>query len=255
MVNDMADDKKTKKADVQQNLPANGPVVDLSAFMPQGYSADDLRIIGGLTPIYAPEAVAEGRFPPCAGFLDRIEVLPDVVQKARIYVPVMIRVVASHPTKGILGKKETLEIVDVAEGEEILVPITGNLRTNKVLLGSVPGGRSIEGLTEAQIKAITLPPKQQGCGLVAIPPMDVNKVFFAVFQVLGQKDVGQPSEMWEWEVALHPITQDRRTFMKGRFALPEGPITKGELPQTASGHPYNPQTGEVYERTPASAAS
>jgi hypothetical protein len=213
-----------KKTDAIVN--ASDKNFDFSAFMPEGWKADDLRAIGGLTPIYAPEAALEEKFPPVAGWLDRIELLPEVTQgkdkatgQVRTYVPIMIRVQTTAPTKGIMGKGDALQIVDVAAGDDILVPVTGNLRANKVLLGAVPGARPRR----------ELPP--------AVAP---DKVYFAILRVTGQQTV-ENGDMWVWDTRLHPKTIER----SGRYALPEGPL--GELPQTASGHHYDPKTGEIKE--------
>lgn len=251
----MANEKNNKdKHAAQANLSMGGDDFDFSKFMPEGYSANDLKIIGGLTPIYAAEqALAQG-FPPVVGFLDRIEVLPEVKQGAKTYVPLMIRVKVTAATRGIIGKKDTIDVVDIEPGQDVLVPISGNLRSNKVLLGAIPGGRSKIGLTEAQVKAIHEPLWKNGCGLVEILPFDMGKVFLAVFRVKGTLDVGQVQDMYEFDVRLHPKTQDRATFMNGKFALPEGAIAIGALPQTASGALYDANTGEIVGQAAGQAA-
>lgn len=247
----MANDKNKDKT--QTNLSMSGDDFDFSKYMPEGYSATDLKVIGGLTPIYAAEAALAQGFPPVVGFLDRIEVLPEVKQGSKTYVPLMIRVKVTAATKAIIGKGDEIKTVDIEPGQDVLVPISGNLRSNKVLLGAIPGGRSKVGLTEAQARAIVEPLWKNGCGLVEILPFDMSKVFLAVFRVKGTLDVGQVQDMYEYDVRLHPKTQDRATFMNGKFALPEGPIAIGALPQTSSGAAYDPKTGEILRESPAPA--
>lgn len=185
---------------------------DYSAFMPEGMSTKDLRATGGLTPIYAPEEALDNGFPPCGGWLDRFEILPEVKVGKEIYIPKMIRVVCTNDTKGVQGTKDVREVTKVEKGKDVLIPLTGNLSNNKDLLLAVS---------------------------------DPNNVHWAIFRVRGTKETGQITPMWDWDVQLHSATKKR----DGRFAIPLGGtrIDAPSLTQAPNGETYNKVTGEVVE--------
>jgi hypothetical protein len=189
---------------------------DWSAFIPKEHKATDLRAIGGLTPIYVPEEALGQKFPPVYGKMDRIEYLPTqrVGQKDE-WTPAVIRVNCLVPTKAMAGTKEDRVLVDVAAGEDVLIPITGNLKNNKTLL---------------------------------ISAVDAGFVHIAGFRVKGQKDIGRAAgqEMWDWEVML--LTNPAPEARAGRFLLAQT-VTVGPsaLLQTSSGVPYDGKTGEVQQ--------
>lgn len=193
---------------------------DWSKYVADGYAVDELRIIGGLTPIYVPEEALSQGFPPVFGKMDRIEFLPTQRQGQKDeWTPRMIRVVALMPTKAMGGTGDDRHLVDIAVGDDVLIPVTGNLSNNKTLL---------------------------------IAAAHEDLVFVAGFRVKGQKEIGRPSEMWDWDVRLHPKTERRA----GRFMLPQGEkVTRTELPATtASGTAYDPRTGEVKDQAPVARA-
>jgi len=200
----MAKNDKTKATAADTND------FDFAAFMPEGYDAGDLRVIGGLTPIYSPEDAFEGGFPPVVGLMDRIEILPEVKVGKEMFIPRCIRVQCLTATKATTGKKGERKSVDIAAGEDVLIPITGNLSNNKTLLAAC---------------------------------VDAKHVYLVVARVRGQVDVGQISPMWDWDVRLHPKSQER----KGRFLLPQNASRIEVLGTTSSGDIYDAD-GVVKER-------
>lgn len=157
---------------------------DWSKFMPQGMSAADfVEVKGDLTPIYTAEEATTLGFPPLIGKADRIECLPMQGKGANQWVPWMIRVVASAPTKAMGGTGDEREPVDINVGDDVYLPIGGNMKVKKQLL------------------------------LAAINP---EKVFTIAVRVAGSRDIGQASEMWVWETLLGK--SETRT---GRFAIPQ----------------------------------
>lgn len=198
---------------------------DYSQYLPEGLDAKGLRATGGLTPIYAPDDALEKGFPPACGYLDRIEVLPFVNQgkekdgSPKGFYPMMVRVCCTRPTKGVVGKGENRKSVDIAVGEDVLIPITGNLKTNKTLLAS---------------------------------STDPKVHFFGIFRVTGTLKVNnQPSDMYTWDVMIH----EKSKIREGRYALPQSESAMNHLAETSTGEVYNTKTGEVVERAPVAQAA
>lgn len=199
----MANDDKNKVVEV-----------NFADFLPAGLSADELTLTGGLTPTYSPKEAFENRYAPVGGWIDRLQKLAPVKQGGgKVYEPLVLLVRdISRPTKGVLGPKTDRKVVDVPAGKDILIPITGNISTNRELIQAMA---------------------------------DTEHVYFAIFQVVGQMPVDSgPSDMWVWKIMLHPQKKART----GVYSLPLAPNTRHRLGMTVDGTLYDSATGEVVER-------
>ena len=157
---------------------------DWSTFLPEGMKASDfVEVKGDLTPIYTAEEASTHGFPPLIGKMDRIEALPPQGKGKNEWIPWMIRVVASAPTKAMGGTGDDREPVDVKIGDDVYLPIGGNMKIKRQLL---------------------------------LAALDTEKVFTVAARVSGSLDVGQPSEMWVWQTLIGK--PETRT---GRFAIPQ----------------------------------
>lgn len=198
----MADDKNKNKAPmVGAAVQTKSKDFDWASVMPAGYEAEGLHDIGGLTPIYASEPAFEEGWAPCIGHLVRLDTIDiggekekDPKQRWRKFVRVQLAVA----TKGVLGSGENQKIVDVDAEQDILMPLSGNLKNVEELLAALA---------------------------------DPDRVFLGVFRVLGKKDIGRPKgqEMWEIDSKLHNKTIART----GRFTLKQGETNAPAL--TAAG--------------------
>jgi hypothetical protein len=201
----------------QKNVAPTAPIstnkngIDTSidkSVLPEGFSAEEFQLTGQLTPIYAAKDAFEERWPKLIGFMKGIEELPTVREgKDDAYTPMMIRFKVIAATKGIQGKDDKREIVEIPIGSEVLLPISGNLRNNAKLLA-----------------AATNP----------------NEYFLAQVVATGQVRVGKPSPMWELNVQLHPKGQRRAGTEYAMMVASGAPML-----QTATGAVYDPSTGEL----------
>lgn len=215
--------------DKNKEVVAAPDFFNYSDYLPAGVTKDDGRTIGGFTPIYAPDTAWEEKFPPAGGYLCHFQILPAVKKGKDIYIPKMIKLIVKNakglPTKGVRGKGDGKEVVDVPVDNALLIPLTGNLLNNEELLDAVA---------------------------------DPNNVHYALFYIRGQVDTGQITPMWDWHVQLF----DKLTIKReGEYALPidgsriDRVLTEGKTPgnaegrtvtgQTVTGQAYNTQTGEV----------
>jgi hypothetical protein len=204
----MANDKN--KANDNLKAPSK-PEYDFADFLPAGFDKEGLQDTGGLTPMYSTKEAFEQSWAPVGGMIDRIVRLPPVLKGKEWFVPhaALIRDIVK-PTKGLHGTKDNREVVDIAVGGEILIPITGNLETNKEL-----------------IRALN----------------DTESVHFGIFMVAGQQKVNnQITPMWVWKVQIH----DRKTPRKGEYAAPFSELAR--LVALPTGQFYDIETGEVFER-------
>lgn len=219
----MADDKKKTPMAAGTAAKPNPKDFDWASVMPAGYEAEGLHSIGGLTPIYASETAFEEGWTPCVGHLVRLDTIDiggekekDPNQRWRKF----IRVQCAVATKGVLGSGENQKIVDVEPEQDILMPLSGNLKNVEELLAALA---------------------------------DPDRVFLGAFRVLGKKDIGRPKgqEMWEIDSKLHSKTIART----GRFTLKQGEHNAPALTAagvTNSGVAYD-RDGVVVERPHASA--
>lgn len=178
---------KTNEKNVSVDASTSKDIFDYSQYLPAGYDAKDLKSIGGLTPIYAAELALAQNWAPAVGWMDRITVIDmdadekDLKQRFREFIIMQSTV----KTKGIRGKRDDREIIDVMPGDDILVPMSGNIKNISVLRAALA---------------------------------DNDKVYLGVFRVTGTKNTGRPTDMWTIESFIHPKHAPR----EGRFALPVG---------------------------------
>ena len=249
----MADDKKVKTA---QANPAGG--IDLAALAPEGYDVADVYRTGLLTPLFLPKFALEHKFPRSAGWLDRIHIMPTQTRQTgssrrkdeedEEWVPFNLIVRdLKVPTKGVrrneMGLLTEKSIVDVAAGEKILLPITGQVTVNQDLQDAL---------------------------------RDVDHVYWLAFSVVGTRKVNNLNAMYDWDISFmldakkNKIKKKRteefkledwyvQAMNRGDFiaSIGEGALI-GSLSQrglTADGQPYDPSTGEMPHQAAAGAMS
>lgn len=178
---------------------------DWSQYLPEGYAAEDLQKVGSLTPIYSFQNAYDEKWAPVIGLPVEISMrdmgkeIEDPKQRFREFLTVELKVA----TKATRGSKDEQEIVDLEPGQDILVPMGGNIRNIRELRASV---------THAA-----------GVPLVAL-------------RVEGQLELrqpGKPSPMWVVDVNIHPKLAPRT----GRFTLAAASTGAPELPAGGNGVP------------------
>lgn len=204
-------------------------------YMPEGYSDADFSEVGLLTPMYKPKNAFAEKWGPVFGWATHVQFLPKQVQKnaktgeEEDWIPLGLNVVLCAPNKGVLGKKGAERIVEVAPGENLLVPLTGQLLYKKELM---------------------------------IAAFDAQRIWLARITVTGQQPSEYPSDMWTWktELAKKPrLRKDDPTLSMIETTIPPEligqlpPKVKKALPSSAYPHaaqvPIIGQTasGEVYD--------
>lgn len=185
---------KTEKASEQiPNSAGGADDFDYSKYMPEGHDAKDLRKIGGLTPIYGGNFALAQNWPPCCGWLDRIERIevgdpgdPNPIRE-------FIRIEVTVPTKGVRGARgDNQEVVDVKVGEDILLPVSGNFKNIAVLRAALSSHK---------------------------------EVYFGIFRAIGMLNTGKASDMVKFDSRLSNKTKPRI----GRFELPQNAMYAPEL--------------------------
>ena len=218
-----------------KNAPAAGPAADdemvddfdYSKFLPEGYEADGLKKIGSLVPIYAAKLAFEQGWDPVVGKLISIDVrdmgdkIPDPKQRYREFALVEL----AHPTKAVTGSGDNQRVVAVKKGEDVLVPVSGNIKNIRDL---------------------------------RVAAADPGNISLVVFRCIGSRKLnvpGKPSPMWVIDARIHAKTTPR----VGRYLLSTAQIM-GQLPEgerlaavTPTGEVYDPATGELSHRAGASA--
>lgn len=155
---------------------------DFQSYLPEGWSAKELRKIDGLTPIYAPELALDHKWTPCVGFMDRIISIDFGEDQKDNRFREFIVMQLTADTKGVRGDKSNREVVDVKAGEDILMPMSGNIKNITVLRAALANN---------------------------------EKVYIGAFRVTGKLDTGMPTPMWKIDSFLHPKSDKRQ----GRFLL------------------------------------
>lgn len=158
------------KRETQMAKPAE---VDMKAFLPAGMSEDDLSEVGGLRPICQPEEMQDS---PVAGWVVAILDMPARKDKSE-WQALLIE------TTGACRAKVGEEIRTIDAGEEVLIPLNGNLKNNPDLLNAAASQ---------------------------------THVFWAFLRCTGQVDLGKPSPMWSFLVKLNKKEPKPRT---GKYAL------------------------------------
>lgn len=252
----MADKKNdTKVAPVAGNIAPGG--IDLAALAPEGFEVADAYRTGLLTPLYLPRFALEHKFPVSAGWLDRIHIMPTQTRSTgsskrkdeadEEWTPFNLIVRDLRvPTKGIrrneMGLLTEKSIVDVAVGDKILLPITGQVTVNQDLQDAL---------------------------------RDVDHVYWVTFSVPGTKQVNNLNAMYDWDIRFlvdgkkNKIKKRREgeftldkwyvdAMMRGDFiaSISEGTLvgSLGARGLTADGQPYDPTTGEIPPGAPVAGA-
>jgi hypothetical protein len=225
--------------DMSEKNVKSEKIVD-AAYMPKGFREEDFKDVGGLTPIYKPKNAYAGgdaskKWAPVLGWIVNMEVLPTIERDDGDWTPLQARMILCSPNKGVRGPRTKEDILDVAPGESILVPLSGSLLYNRPFM-------------------------------VAL--FDPKNVHLARLTVTGQQAM-ELGDMWTWRVQKNDQTRERA----GVFAVPELRIPPEivsildekqikALPQTAfmrearmlpmgrtaSGHVYD-KDGVVQERS------
>lgn len=190
----------------------NADKFDYSAYLPEGVELTDVYKTGGLTPIFSPEQAFTEEL-VVAGWIDRIFSLPTQREnKEDEYTPYMIMLREIH-TDTMGTQKDTQgnnAPIEVKKGKDILIPITGNLKTNRELITAV---------------------------------MDPTQSHFGIFRVVGTMKLDQPTPMWVWDCRLVTKTRPRA----GVFAAP-GILDPTRLfAKNKEGQTFNTDTGEVID--------
>ncbi len=102
------------------------PEFDLSAFLPEGFSADDFKSVGGLRPICQPDLMQQF---PVGGYIIGLLDMPKR-KDGSDWQALLIELT------GATKAKAGVEIVNIEKGKEVLVPLNGNLRNNPELLNA-----------------------------------------------------------------------------------------------------------------------
>ena len=241
-----------KKIDPKATNTAPGGV-DLATLAPEGYEVADAMRTGLLTPLYLPRFALQHKFPVSAGWLDRIHIMPTQVRASggrrkdeadEEWTPFNLVVRdLKVPTKGVrrneMGLLTEKSIVDVAAGEKVLLPITGQMSVNQDLFDAL---------------------------------RDTDHVYWITFSVPETRKVNNLNEMYVWDIQF--LLDGKKNKIKkkrdGEFSLADwyvaamkrgdfvASITEGALvgslgegAKTASGATYDPATGEIMGGAPA----
>lgn len=187
------------KREAQIAKPAD---IDLKAFLPEGFSEDDLSTIGGLRPICQPEEMMKS---PVGGWIVALLHMPPRKDKSEWDA---ILVETTGACRALVGE----EIQTIEAGKEVLVPVNGALKNNPELLNAACDGA---------------------------------RVFWGLFQVVGQVELGKPSPMWDFKVQLHKKTIPRT----GKYLLNQAQrvevipqLKKGDVTDT-NGKPVESMIG------------
>lgn len=197
-------DKNDAAVAVQGEVTTAEPI-DFSSYMPAGYDASELQRVGGLIPL-VPAELAYTTKSNVVGWVFAIIDMPprpSLKNKGEKEDWQAIWIELTGPTKA----QSNDEIIDMKAGDHVMVPVGGSLRNNSQLARA------------------------------AANPEDI---YLGVFRVTGSRDVGRGSDMWDYEVQLHPKARKRvgLELQANRAAAPKGlpAVTEsnGSLPSSAS---------------------
>ena len=226
----MATEKKKQdvagvSSDESESLKFWSEVLDGTEYAGQ---ADKLELKGKLAPIFNLE-MAHARKLACFGKIVRLEGIPmtePVVKKINgedvtvdSGIRYFLRMEAIKPTLGTRGDRDQQEEVPVKKGEDILMPLSGNIK-------------NVEDLKAA----------------VAHP----TEVSIVGFRVIGQRKVNNKGNaMWDIETMFHPAKLRR----EGRYLFGSGnavtDVSKQIAGTTSTGAQYT-KDGEVLSSASAS---
>ena len=106
-------------------------------------SEEEIRDVGGLTPIYASEHAAEEKWAPLFGLMLGFREIPVDKNDPDQGVRPFIIVEAKIPTKGLAGTGEDRHVIDIEVGERVLMPVSGAIRNREELLMAVADPDSV----------------------------------------------------------------------------------------------------------------
>lgn len=196
--------KNNKQQEEIQNPPFT---VDWTKLAP-GITEADIRKTGQLTAMYLPAEALTKKWPPIVVDLVGIETWATVVKNGKPWTPRQLRGVLVTPAKAIGGTGDAAQEVDLKPGDDILIPITGNLSVNKEIL-----------LAAAHEKLL----------------------FRAGFAVTGMQET-KNGDMHVWEAPILGKPQQR----SGRFLQIGQPTELPQMNgKTSDGTVYDKATGEV----------
>jgi len=204
------------KDDKKNETPKTSTAIDISQYLPEGYSKDDLVIVGGLRPVIGAELQFDQKSIVAGHIVSLLSMPPRPKLNSKNgekedWDAILVHL--THSTKALVGS----DLMNIEAGKEVLIAVNGNLRNNHDLLAAAS---------------------------------DPDRVYFGIFQVTGQIDTsdGKLNPMWNYEVQIHKKAMDRKASRYSRFnqprvvrALPSGQ-TSGE---TSDGTAYDPKTGVV----------
>lgn len=159
--------------------------IDMKAFMPEGMSEDDLSVVGGLRPICQPEEMMGA---PVGGWIIGILDMPPRKDKSE-WRALLVE------TTGACRAKVGEEVQTIDAGEEVLIPLNGNLKNNPDLLNAAASD---------------------------------THVFWGFLQCVGQVELGKPSPMWDFDVKLNKKSPKPRT---GKYLLHQSIARVEVIPQ------------------------
>lgn len=129
----MAKDTKKKVGEITEKLP--GADIDLSKFLPEGFSLDDFQSVGGLRPICPPEVNAET---PIVGWIVALLDMPARKADGSAWQGLLVNLLTTAQAQTGDG-----EIVTVEAGKDVIIPVGGNLKVNQDLLAAAVDPRKV----------------------------------------------------------------------------------------------------------------
>ena len=148
----------------------NESPIDFSDYLPSGFGAEEVKKTGGLPPMYRPEKCWNVKDKePVVGWLLGIRQMPPA--DGRDWEAIGIELTGPANVCNADG-----DVVRAEKGDLIFLPISGALAVND------------------QLRAACY---------------SEDKVYLGIFRIKGQRDTGQPSKMWDYEVLVHEKTIPR----------------------------------------------
>lgn len=130
----MAATKKDAKGAVAKGNDGAMGEIDLSKFLPEGFSLDDFESVGGLRPICPPELNAET---PVIGWVVALLDMPPRKSDNSPWQGLLINLVSTAQAQA--GD----EIITVEAGKDIIIPVSGALKANSDLLSAAVNSHKV----------------------------------------------------------------------------------------------------------------
>lgn len=109
-----------KNAPANENVDISAALKDIAKFLPEGFSLDDFKKVGGLRPICVPEPNM-GR--PIVGYIVAELDMPQRKDKSD-WSALLITLIS--PAMAKAGE----DIVEIPPGREVLIPVSGSIKNN-----------------------------------------------------------------------------------------------------------------------------